>query len=217
MTDEPTTAAGREVVAATASDPFTPESQKPNLRAAALKTVLAIEADARAQGAAEALAAGHVYDDPARWGERFDDDLREQGAHPDSEYARRHEEEVDAKEAYRLGYDSGWGDAEKVWLERVDDARAQGAAEALAAVERLREAVEGLTKHYAPEDSGGEEAWVEWADLRAVVQQVITTLSHWPRDAPGHGWNPDQEPHSEWCPPCVLLAAIEVERKKATP
>ncbi len=46
------------------------------------------------------------------------------------------------------------------------------AAQPPAEVERLRaliDAIEGLTKHYAPEDSGGEEAWIEWADLRSVL------------------------------------------------
>ena len=50
-TTEPRTDAGRAVVEATASDPFIPDEQKPALRAAALRTVLAIEAEA-AQGAA---------------------------------------------------------------------------------------------------------------------------------------------------------------------
>ena len=46
---EPRTDAGRAVVEATASDPFIPESQKDALRAAALKTVLAIEVEAAAR------------------------------------------------------------------------------------------------------------------------------------------------------------------------
>ncbi len=44
---EPQTEAGRAVVAATASDPFIPDDQKAELRAAALRTVLAIEDQAR--------------------------------------------------------------------------------------------------------------------------------------------------------------------------
>jgi hypothetical protein len=49
MTDvarTPTTAAGRAVVEATASDPFVSEAQRSELRAAALRTVLAIVAEA---------------------------------------------------------------------------------------------------------------------------------------------------------------------------
>jgi hypothetical protein len=46
----PTTEAGRAVVDATASDPFVPDTQKALLRAAALRTVLAIEAEAALDG-----------------------------------------------------------------------------------------------------------------------------------------------------------------------
>ncbi|MCA1572897.1 MAG: hypothetical protein LC798_21930 [Chloroflexi bacterium] len=44
--DEPRTAAGRDVVEATASDPFVPDDQRAALRDAARRTVLAIEAEA---------------------------------------------------------------------------------------------------------------------------------------------------------------------------
>jgi hypothetical protein len=47
----PRTEAGRRVVEATASDPFIPDDQKAALRTAAAKAVLAIEDEARAQGA----------------------------------------------------------------------------------------------------------------------------------------------------------------------
>lgn len=47
MSDMPMTEAGRVVVEATASDPFVDASQKPALREAAVRTVLAIEAEAR--------------------------------------------------------------------------------------------------------------------------------------------------------------------------
>ena len=43
MSREPFTEAGRAVVEATASDPFIPDAQKPALRAAALRAVIAIE------------------------------------------------------------------------------------------------------------------------------------------------------------------------------
>lgn len=55
-----------------------------------------------------------------------------------------------------------------------------GLAAALAArppdPDALREAIERLPKHYAPEDSGAEEAWVEWADLSAVLREFAVAV-----------------------------------------
>jgi hypothetical protein len=43
--------------------------------------------------------------------------------------------------------------------------------------------------------------------LGAAVGEVLPRMSHWPKEALGHGWNEATEPHSELCPPCILSRA----------
>jgi hypothetical protein len=65
------------------------------------------------------------------------------------------------------------GGASPRWV--VDDATfsalraALSTGDAEAEYERLVGALRAIPKHYAPEDSGGEEAWIEWADIHVLI------------------------------------------------
>jgi hypothetical protein len=54
-------------------------------------------------------------------------------------------------------------------LDRLAALGSPSTGDAEAEYERLVGALRAIPKHYAPEDSGGEEAWIEWADIHVLI------------------------------------------------